>query len=79
VEKTYVCVECGSQYEDLGDGKCYICGGEIIPIDEVLQDEEEKYPEHLLQEGDEEIKGLEEEREKEEKDEEGADEEEEGA
>jgi predicted ATP-dependent serine protease len=50
MKEDYVCVECGHQYEELGDGKCYVCGGDIIPIEEVGQQEEAEYPEDLMEE-----------------------------
>jgi len=49
MRQDYVCAECGHEYEELGGGKCYVCGGSIVPIDEVGQ-EESKYPEDLLEE-----------------------------
>lgn len=47
MKQDFVCTECGHQYEELGDGKCYVCGGAVIPIDEVGQDEQE-YPDDLM-------------------------------
>jgi len=52
MRESYVCTECGHEYEELGDGKCYICGGDILPIDEIGQEQPE-YPEDLLEENDE--------------------------
>ncbi|MCX6806940.1 MAG: hypothetical protein NT135_02370 [Candidatus Berkelbacteria bacterium] len=48
MKQDYVCTECGHQYEELGGGKCYVCGGNVIPIDEVGQDEPE-YPDDLME------------------------------
>jgi len=56
MKRDYVCVECGQEYEELGDGKCYACGGEIIPIDSIgKEDEPEEYPEDLMEMEDEEV------------------------
>ena len=52
MKQDYVCVECGHQYDELGDGKCYVCGGNVILVEEVGQ-EEQKYPEDLVDEEDE--------------------------
>lgn len=54
MEKDYVCTECGHEYDELGDGKCYICGGDILPIDEFGEDTE-KYPDDLIEEETEDI------------------------
>jgi len=45
----FVCQECGHEYDELGNGRCYICNGNIIHIDEVGS-EAERYPEHLMEE-----------------------------
>lgn len=50
MRQDFVCAECGHQYEESGDGKCYVCGGNIIPIEEVGQQEESEYPEDLMEE-----------------------------
>ena len=49
MDRSYVCTECGHEYDELGNGRCDLCGGEIIAIDEIGQ-EEEKYPDEILEE-----------------------------
>ena len=49
IKRDYVCSECGHQFDDAGDGRCYVCGGSIIPIDEVGEEEQE-YSEELMEE-----------------------------
>lgn len=49
IRKDFVCSECGHQYEDMGSGGCYICGGAVIPIDEVGEEETE-YSDDLMEE-----------------------------
>lgn len=46
----YVCPTCGHEYDELGDGKCIECGGNIIPIEEVGTEENEEYPDYLMEE-----------------------------
>jgi|GEM_PF-6867680 len=50
MDRSYVCTECGHEYDELGNGRCDLCGGEIIAIDEIGQEEEEKYPDEILEE-----------------------------
>ncbi len=52
MKSDYVCVECGQEFEELGNGKCYACGGDVIPIDAVgqKQEEPEEYPEDVMEE-----------------------------
>ena len=51
LNRDFICVECGQEYDELGDGKCYACGGEVIPIDKVGQDpqEPEEYPSDVME------------------------------
>lgn len=50
MKRDFVCVECGQEFEELGDGKCYACGGNVIPIDAVGKDEEpEEYPAEVME------------------------------
>ena len=49
MKQDFVCVECGQQFEEIGDGKCYACGGEIVPIDDIGKSEPEEYPNQLME------------------------------
>lgn len=53
IRQEYVCKDCGQPFDELGDGKCYVCGGSIIPID-VVGEEDPEYPEELMEEAEEE-------------------------
>lgn len=46
----FVCKECGQEFEELGDGKCYACGGSVIPIDIIGQEQKpEEYPPDVME------------------------------
>lgn len=46
----FVCSECGHQYDEVGNGNCFVCGGSILSIDEVGEGETAEYPKNLMKE-----------------------------
>lgn len=58
----YVCIDCGHEYEELGNGRCDLCGGEVLPIEAIGEEKEpEEYPEELMEGEKEGLPGIEDE------------------